>query len=106
MGARRYRDHSGMVLFQGPGLVVRNRPGSQDAGLSETERARKFKEPAMPKSSARFRSFSTGRPGGVMFPFVFQVNISGSHHFTALKRLQILLERSGTLGRRGTSKPF
>ena len=45
MGARRYRDHSGMVLFQGPGLVVRNRPGSQDAGLSETERARKFKEP-------------------------------------------------------------
>lgn len=53
MGARRYSDHSGMVLFQGPGLVVRTRPGSQDTGLSETEMACKFKEPAMPKSSAR-----------------------------------------------------
>ena len=47
MGARRYRDHSGMVWFQGPGLAVRNRPGSQDAGLSEIEMACNFTEPAM-----------------------------------------------------------
>lgn len=106
MEARRYCNHSETVLFHKAGPVLGNRPRTQDAGLSEVKGTYKLDVPAMSKSSARSRDpFPQDGQVSPCSLFVSRWIFSGSHHFRALKRFQILLERSGPLGRRGTCKP-
>lgn len=57
---------------------------------------------AVSLSSARALPLST--PHTSFLPVCVQVGISGAHHSGVLKRFQILVERSGCLGRRHPGK--